>query len=92
MLKLLLYCYFNWISGSRRMEKEKVKQRKTIVEHPFGTMKMMTGKFCFLLRKKHKVQIEVDLYATAYNLKRLINIENMEYLLQTIGKYNWKIA
>ena len=22
MLKLLLYCYYNWIPGSRRMEKE----------------------------------------------------------------------
>ena len=53
---------------------------------------MMMGKFCFLLRKKHKVQIEVDLYATVYNLKRLIKIENMEYLLQKIGKYNWKAA
>jgi len=53
---------------------------------------MMMGKFCFLLRKKHKVQIEVDLYSTAYNLKRLINIEDIEYLIQKVGKYNWKIA
>jgi hypothetical protein len=45
-----------------------------------------------ILRKKHKAQIEVDLYTTAYNLKRLINIENMEYLLQKVRKYNWKIA
>jgi hypothetical protein len=44
------------------------------------------------LRKKHKVQIEIDLYTTAYNLKRLINVENMENLLQKVGKYNWKIA
>jgi transposase len=82
--------YREWIEKKENIEK--IKQRKTIVEHPFGTIKMMMGKFCFLLRKKHKVQIEVDLYATAYNLKRLINIENIEYLLQTIGKYNSKIA
>jgi len=50
------------------------------------------GKFCFLLRKKHKVQIEVDLYSTVYNLKRLINIEKMDYLIQKVEKYNWKIA
>jgi transposase len=82
--------YREWIGKMENMEK--VKQRKTIVEHPFGTIKMMMGKFCFLLRKKHKVQIEVDLYSTAYNLKRLINIENMEYLLQKVGNYSWKIA
>ena len=86
-----------WINNYRKwLEKketiEKINQRKTIVEHPFGTIKMMMGKFCFLLRKRHKVQIEVDLYSTAYNLKRLINIEDMEYLLQKVGKYNWKIA
>jgi len=86
-----------WIAGyrewiDRKENLEKVKQRKTIVEHPFGTIKMMMGKLCFLLRKKYKAQIEVDLYATAYNLKRLINIENMEYLLQKVREYNWKIA
>jgi len=82
--------YRKWIEKKEPLEK--VKQRKTIVEHPFGTIKIMMGKFCFILRKKHKVQIEIDLYATVYNLKRLINIENMEYLLQKVRKYNWKIA
>lgn len=82
--------YREWIGEMENMEK--VQHRKTVVEHPFGTIKIMMGKFCFLLRKKHKVQIEIDLYTTAYNLKRLINIENMENLLQKVGKYNWKIA
>jgi transposase len=71
---------------------EKIKQRKTIVEHPYGTIKMIMGKFCFLLRKKYKVQIEVDLYSTVYNLKRLINIENMQDLFRKVEKYNWKVA
>ena len=75
--------YREWIEKMENMEK--VKQRKTIVEHPFGTIKMIMGKFCFLLRKKHKVQIEIDLYSTIYNLKRLINIENMEYILQNVN-------
>jgi hypothetical protein len=82
--------YREWIGEMENMEK--VQHRKTVVEHPFGTIKIMMGKFCFLLRKKHKVQIEIDLYTTAYNLKRLINIENMENLLQKVEKYNWKIA
>lgn len=86
-----------WINDYKlRLEKpdnkKKIKQRKTIVEHPYGTIKLMMGKFCFLLRKKHKVQIEVDLYTTAYNLKRLINIENAQNLLQRVEKYNWKVV
>ena len=82
--------YWEWIEKKESIEK--VKQRKTIVEHPFGTIKIMMGKFCFLLREKHKVQIEVDLYTTAYNLKRLLSIENMDNLLQKVKTYNWKIA
>ena len=30
MLKLLLYCYFNWIPGSRRMEKETYRNIEVI--------------------------------------------------------------
>lgn len=69
--------------------KERIKERKTIVEHPFGTLKWMMGKFHFLLTGKHKVQIELDLYATAYNFKRLINIDNMSILLQKAENHTW---
>jgi hypothetical protein len=41
--------------------KEKLIERKTIVEHPFGTIKWMMGKLHFLLTGKEKVQIEYDL-------------------------------
>jgi transposase len=89
--------HHQWINDYKQRilkpeNKEKVKRRKTIVEHPYGTIKMIMGKFCFLLQKKHKVQIEVDLYSTVYNLKRLINIENMQDLFKKIEKYNWKVA
>lgn len=82
--------YREWLEKKETIEK--IKQRKTIVEHPFGTIKMMMGKLCFLLKEKYKVQIEVDLYATAYNLKRLVNIESMDYLLQKVSNYNWKVV
>jgi transposase-like protein len=86
-----------WISEyRRRLEKpenlKKIKDRKSIVEHPHGTIKMIMGKFCFLLRKKPKVQVEMDIYSTIYNLKRLINIENMQYLLEIAKNYNWKLV
>jgi transposase len=86
-----------WIDSYKaRLNKEenirKIKQRKTIVEHPFGTIKMMMGKMGFLLRSKCKVQVEVDLYTTVYNLKRLITIENMESLMIKVRTYAWGIA
>ncbi len=87
----------DWIDKyKKRMEstkaKEKNKERKTIVEHPFGTIKWIMGKLHFLLTGKEKVQIEFDLYATVYNFKRLINIDNMELLLQKAENYAWKRA
>ena len=69
-----------------------MKLRKELVEHPFGTIKYWMGKIPILLRGKLKVQTEIDIYATCYNLKRLINIENHEILIQMIRKHNWKVA
>ena len=39
------------------------------------------------LRGKQKVQIEIDLISTAYNFKRLINIEPFENLMQKLIKW-----
>jgi transposase len=54
--------------------KEKMKQRKASVEHPFGTMKYYMGQMPTLLRGKEKVSIEMGLYSIAYNLKRFLAI------------------
>lgn len=72
--------------------KERIAERKGVVEHPFGTIKWMMGKFNFLLTGKEKVQTEFDLYATAYNIKRLLNCEEMPQLTEKIMKYNWTMA
>lgn len=72
--------------------KDRISERKGVVEHPFGTIKWMMGKFNFLLTEKEKVQIEFDLYATAYNIKRLLNCEEMPRLRQQIMDYNWAMT
>jgi transposase len=66
--------------------------RKELVEHPFGVLKCWMGKIPILLRSKPKVQIEIDIYTTCYNLKRLINIENQDTIIEMIRKYRWKVA
>ena len=64
--------------------------RKTLVEHPFGTIKYWMGQIPLLLRGKEKVQAEIDLYATCYNLKRVTNIQSIRVLLQQVHEWTLK--
>jgi transposase len=71
--------------------KNKICERKSIVEHAFGTIKYWMGQIPLLLRGRTKVQTEIDLYTTAYNLKRLTNIEAFDCLMKKISGHNWSI-
>jgi len=75
-----------------KLGKAKTAIRKTLVEHPFGTIKYLMGKIPLLLRGLKKVTTEVNLYVTVYNLKRLVNIDLFENLLMKIENYKWKTA
>lgn len=55
--------------------KEKLARRKSVAEHPFGTMKYYMGQMPTLLRGKEKVSSEMGLYTIAYNLKRYMAIK-----------------
>ena len=68
--------------------KEKFRKRKSVVEHPFGTMKYYMGQIPILLRGKQKVQVEMDLYSTGYNLIRLRNVETVPVLLEKLAKWD----
>lgn len=67
--------------------KSLINKRKEYVEHPFGTIKIWMGKIPFLLRGKQNVQVEIDLYSTCYNIKRLLTLEKMDVLLLKLQ--NW---
>jgi len=62
---------------------EIVAERKTIVEHVFGTFRMW-GHDEFLMRGLKKVRAEFNLSSLVYNLRRVLNIVSMEKLLETI--------
>jgi transposase len=68
--------------------KEKLKKRKCVVEHPLGTMKYYMGQIPILLRGKEKVQVEMDLYSTGYNLIRLKNVEIISLLFEKLAQWN----
>ena len=64
--------------------KEKLGERKKYVEHPFGTIKYRMGQIPLLLRGREKVQAEIDLHATCYNLKQLLHADNRRNFLSKV--------
>jgi transposase len=66
-------------------EPEKVKARKSLVEHPFGTMKREMDQGSFLTRGLAKVRGEMSLTMLVYNLKRVLNILGMEAWIAAVG-------
>ncbi len=72
--------------------RQQVRERKQVVEHPLGTIKMLMGKFNLLLKGKTKAQIELDYYTAAYNLKRLIGCAPMSELIIKMRKYQLAMA
>jgi transposase len=79
----------NYKEKSKTKEfKQKFKKRKCVVEHPFGTMKYYMGQIPILLRGKEKVQVEMNLYSTGYNLIRLKNIEKVATLIEKLAAWN----
>lgn len=69
--------------------KNQAAERKNIIEHLFGTFSMWMGKIPLLLKGRQKVQTEIDIYATAYNLKRLLNLEPVTVTLEKLKDYNF---
>jgi len=63
----------------------KFKLRKTLAEHPFGTIKRWFGYTHFLLKGLEKVRCEWSLTTLAYNLKRVLNLVSFEKLMMAVG-------
>lgn len=72
--------------------RDKMKTRRTIVEHPFATIKLWLGRNPLLLRGLEKVQTEIRLVCFSYNLLRIYNIDGFDTLLKKINDFNWEIA
>ena len=64
---------------------EKMKLRKELAEHPFGTIKSAMNQGSFLLKGLSKVTGEFSLTALAYNMKRAINIVGVKKMMEAMG-------
>lgn len=59
--------------------------RKSLVEHPFGTMKRGDDAGYFLVRGLAKVRGEFSLMTLAYNLRRAVRVIGVPHLLAALG-------
>lgn len=61
------------------------KQRRCIVEHPFGTVKRTLGYNYFLRRQIGNVDAETTSMFIAYNFKRLLTMFSTREIIKMIG-------
>ena len=71
--------------------KNLLSKRKTLSEHPNGIIKWMMGSIQILLRGREKVDAEINLLSTCYNLKRLFNISAYKTIIAQIMGYKWQL-
>jgi hypothetical protein len=61
-----------------------MRQRKKIVEHPYGTIKYWMGSTHFLMKRLPNVQTEMSLHVLAYNLRRAINVLGVPRIMEQL--------
>jgi hypothetical protein len=68
-----------------KAQPQKFALRKTLAEHPFGTIKRAMGYTHFLLKGLEKVRCEWSLITLAYNLKRVLNLVSFQKLMVAVA-------
>jgi len=61
-----------------------MRQRKRLVEHPYGTIKNWMGSTHFLMKRLPNVQAEMSLHVLTYNLRRAINILGVPKIMKQL--------
>jgi transposase len=58
--------------------------RRSLVEHPFGTIKAWMGHTHFLMKRLPNVKTEISLHILAYNMKRVMAVLGAKPLMEAI--------
>ena len=61
-----------------------MRQRKRLVEHPYGTIKHWMGSTHFLMKRLPNVQAEMSLHVLAYNMKRAISVLGVAKIMEQL--------
>jgi transposase/ParB-like chromosome segregation protein Spo0J len=67
-----------------RGQPDLLKERKKLIEHPFGTIKWAMDQAYYLMKGIKKVTTETSLTVLSYNLKRVINIMGVEKMITSM--------
>ncbi len=67
-----------------KKQPDAMRQRKRLVEHPYGTIKHWMGSTHFLMKRLPNVQAEMSLHVLAYNLRRAINVLGVAKIMQQL--------
>jgi hypothetical protein len=72
--------------AEKRLSKkpEVMLARRSLVEHPFGTMKSWTSSTHLLTKTLPRVTTEMSLHVLAYNMKRAISLLGTQKIVATI--------
>jgi len=77
--------YFEKLKERLQMHPKIAKERKTLCEHPFGTIKHWWNMHSFLTRGIESVKTEFSLTTLAYNMKRVINIIGVKKMIEALA-------
>jgi transposase len=61
-----------------------MRERKKIVEHPYGTIKHWMGSTHFLMKRLPNVKVEMSLHVLAWNMKRAISVLGVPAILEKL--------
>jgi len=62
-----------------------MRERRSTVEHPFGTIKAWMGATHFQMKRLKNVRTEMALHVLAYKLTRFLNIFGVKALMRAIA-------
>jgi hypothetical protein len=74
-----------------RADKEKIKMRQWLSEHPLGTIKRSFNQGYMLLKRLEKVGAEMSLSVLAYNIKRVVNVVGLKELTLAVRQISHPI-
>ncbi len=67
-----------------KQQPDAMRQRKRMVEHPYGTIKHWMVSTHFLMKRLPNVQAEMSLHVLAYNLRRAINVLGVAKIMEQL--------
>jgi len=71
-------------AANLKQERDAMRKRKALVEHPFGTLKQAMGATHFLTKRLPSVKAEMSLHILAYNMKRAINVLGTKKIIDAL--------